>query len=148
MLRFTHVTKVYPRSGIVALDDVSFLLKRGEFAFLTGASGAGKSTLLRLVSMEERPTHGEVLVGTTSSDHLRRREIPKLRRRLGIVFQDFRLLETRTAEQNVAFALEVTGASRSSIAPRVAKVLAQVGLAGKGKAYPEELSGGEQQRVA
>jgi cell division transport system ATP-binding protein len=95
MLRFTHVTKVYPRSGI-ALDSVSFSLKRGEFAFLTGASGAGKSTLLKLIHMEERPTDGEVLVGTTSSDHLKPGEVAKLRRRLGVVFQDFRLLETRS----------------------------------------------------
>src|ERR1043165_5601248 len=126
MLRFTNVTKVYPRSG-KALDNLSFGLKRGEFAFLTGPRGAGKSTLLKLVHMEERPTEGEVLVGTTSSRGLRPKEIPKLRRRLGVVFQDFRLLETRTAAQNVAFALEVTGAPRSSIAAKVTKVLSQVG---------------------
>src|SRR3954463_5563786 len=125
MLRFTNVTKVYPRGG-TALDNVSFGLRRGEFAFLTGPSGAGKSTLLKLIHMEERPTDGEVLVGTTSSTNLRRSEIAKLRRRLGVVFQDFRLLETRTTEQNVAFALEVTGTPRSQIAPRVSRVLSQV----------------------
>ena len=147
MLRFSNVTKVYPRGG-TALDNVSFGLRRGEFAFLTGSSGAGKSTLLKLIHMEERPTSGEVLVGTTSSLHLKRNDIPQLRRRLGVVFQDFRLLETRTAEQNVAFALEVTGTPRAAIPAKVARVLQQVGLASKTTAYPGELSGGEQQRVA
>jgi cell division transport system ATP-binding protein len=147
MLRFTNVTKVYPRGG-TALDNVSFGLRRGEFAFLTGSSGAGKSTLLKLIHMEERPTSGEVLVGTTSSLHIKRKDIPQLRRRLGVVFQDFRLLETRTAEQNVAFALEVTGTPRAAIPARVARVLQQVGLTSKATAYPNELSGGEQQRVA
>src|ERR1044071_1953822 len=114
MLRFTNVTKVYPRGG-TALDNVSFGLRRGEFAFLTGSSGAGKSTLLKLIHMEERPTSGEVLVGTTTSDRIKRGGTAQLRRRLGIVFQDFRLLETRTAAQNVAFALEMTGVPRASI---------------------------------
>jgi cell division transport system ATP-binding protein len=147
MLRFTNVTKVYPRSGI-ALNDISFSLRRGEFAFLTGPSGAGKSTMLKLIHMEERPTDGEVLVGTTSSLRLRRGEVAQLRRRLGVVFQDFRLLETRTVEQNVGFALEVTGTPRNAIPAKVTRVLAQVGLSPKAKAYPTELSGGEQQRVA
>src|SRR3954466_2420211 len=147
MLRFTNVTTVYPRGG-TALDNVSFGLRRGEFAFLTGSSGAGKSTLLKLIHMEERPTDGEVLVGTTSSMRLKRGEIAQLRRRLGVVFQDFRLLETRTAEQNVGFALEVTGTPRSAIPAKVGRVLQQVGLGSKGTAYPTELSGGEQQRVA
>jgi cell division transport system ATP-binding protein len=147
MLRFTNVTKVYPRGG-KALDNVSFGLRRGEFAFLTGSSGAGKSTLLKLIHMEERPTEGEVLVGTTSSLHLKRNDIPQLRRRLGVVFQDFRLLETRTAEQNVAFALEVTGTPRAQIPAKVSRALQQVGLAAKATAFPGELSGGEQQRVA
>jgi cell division transport system ATP-binding protein len=147
MLRFANVTKVYPRSGI-ALDNISFSLKRGEFAFLTGSSGAGKSTLLKLIHMEERPTDGEVLVGTTSSLRLKRGEVAQLRRRLGVVFQDFRLLETRTVEQNVGFALEVTGTPRPAIPAKVTRALAQVGLSPKAKAFPTELSGGEQQRVA
>src|SRR4051812_44590380 len=147
MLRFSNVTKVYPRGG-TALDNVSFGIRRGEFAFLTGASGAGKSTLLKLIHMEERPTSGEVLVGTTSSLSLKRGDIPQLRRRLGVVFQDFRLLETRTAEQNVAFALEVTGTPRAAIPAKVSRVLQQVGLSSKATAFPGELSGGEQQRVA
>src|SRR6266480_7775306 len=147
MIRFTRVSKDYPRLG-AALSNVSFRVAKGEFVFLTGASGAGKSTILKLIYMEERPTNGEVRVGGMSSVTIRGRDVPKLRRRLGIVFQDFRLLEDRTAEENVAFALEVTGARRASIPARVMRVLTQVGLAAKAQAYPRELSGGEQQRVA
>jgi cell division transport system ATP-binding protein len=147
MIRFTRVSKVYVKTG-AAVSGVSFQVAKGEFVFLTGPSGAGKSTILKLVLMEERPTDGEVRVATYSSVTIRRREIPKLRRRLGVVFQDFRLLEDRTAAANVAFALEVTGAPRSTIAGKVSRVLTQVGLASKGSAYPRELSGGEQQRVA
>ena len=147
VLRLTGVTKEYPRSG-AALRDVSFELDKGEFIFLAGHSGAGKSTLLKLISMTERPTHGEVRVSGYSSKSVKLREIPKLRRRLGIVFQDFRLLPDRTAEANVAFALEVTGARASSIGPKVSRLLTQVGLASKATAFPHELSGGEQQRVA
>src|ERR1041384_7196612 len=124
MIRFTKVTKDYPRLG-AALSNVSCSGAEGEFVFLTGPSGAGKSTLLKLIYMEERPTDGEVLVGTTSSMHVRRKDIAQLRRRLGVVFQDFRLLETRTAEQNVAFALEVTGTPRSAIAATVNRLLPQ-----------------------
>ncbi|MCC6432577.1 MAG: cell division ATP-binding protein FtsE [Gemmatimonadaceae bacterium] len=147
MLRLADVTKDYARSG-TAIRNVSFELNKGEFLFLAGHSGAGKSTLLKLISMAERPTSGEVRVSGFSSSTIKEREIPKLRRRLGIVFQDFRLLPDRTAEQNVAFALEVTGASRASIGPKVSRLLMQVGLASKATAFPHELSGGEQQRVA
>jgi len=147
MIRFTKVSKDYPRLG-AALSNVSFNVAKGEYVFLTGPSGAGKSTILKLIYMEERPTDGEVRVGGMSSVTIKRSDIPKLRRRLGIVFQDFRLLEDRTAEANVAFALEVTGAPRPTIANKVSRVLAQVGLASKATSYPRELSGGEQQRVA
>jgi len=147
MIRFTKVTKEYPRLG-AALSNASFSVAKGEFVFLTGPSGAGKSTILKLIYMEERPTDGEVRVGGMSSVTIRRSDISKLRRRLGIVFQDFRLLEDRTAEANVAFALEVTGAARSAIGNKVSRVLTQVGLASKATSYPRELSGGEQQRVA
>lgn len=147
MIRFNKVFKSY-RSGALALRDVSFHVRKGEFAFLTGHSGAGKSTVLRLIYAEELPTSGDVRVSGFNTARLRRREIPRLRRRLGIVFQDFGLLEDRTAEENIAFALEVTGARRSVITPKVMRVLTQVGLAAKAKAYPRELSGGEQQRVA
>lgn len=147
MIRFTKVSKQYARGG-PALEQVSFHLRRGEFAFLIGPSGAGKSTILKLIFVEERPTSGEVRVDAKSSVTMTRTEIPKLRRRLGVIFQDFRLLLDRTAEQNVAFALEVTDTASSTIGPRVARALAQVGLASKSTAFPHELSGGEQQRVA
>ena len=147
MIKLSNVYKAFPKGGL-ALKDVSFHLAKGEFAFLTGHSGAGKSTVLKLVYAEDRPTSGEVRVSGFSVAEMRARDVPMLRRRLGIVFQDFRLLEDRTAEENVAFALEVTGARRSTIAARVIRVLTQVGLAAKAGAYPRELSGGEQQRVA
>ncbi len=147
IVRVSDLTKTYDRSE-AALHDVSFELSKGEFAFLVGHSGAGKSTLLRLLSMAERPTSGEVRVSGFSSRTIRSWEIPHLRRRLGIVFQDFRLLPDRTAEQNVAFALEVTGAPRAQIGAKVGRLLTQVGLASKSTSYPHELSGGEQQRVA
>ena len=147
MIRFTHVTKHYPKGG-PALDDASFHVNRGEFVFLTGPSGAGKSTILKLIYVEERPSQGEVRVAGQSSVTMSKHQIPALRRRLGVVFQDFRLLEDRTAEQNVAFALEVIGTHHPQIGPKVARVLTQVGLAAKATALPHELSGGEQQRVA
>ena len=147
MIRFQKVFKSF-RSDSLALKDVSFHIAKGEFAFLTGHSGAGKSTILRLIYADQLPSSGEVRVSGFNTTTLKRREVPKLRRRLGIVFQDFRLLEDRTAEENVAFALEVIGARRSVIAPKVMRVLTQVGLAAKASAYPRELSGGEQQRVA
>jgi cell division transport system ATP-binding protein len=147
MIRFTRVTKSYPRTG-TAVQDVNLSVGKGEFVFMTGPSGAGKTTLLRMVYMEERPTSGEVRVSGTSSVTATPRDVAKLRRKLGIVFQDFRLLENRTVEQNVSFALEVIGAPAAVIGGKVARVLTQVGLAAKGRALPHELSGGEQQRVA
>ncbi|MEE8062011.1 MAG: cell division ATP-binding protein FtsE [Gemmatimonadales bacterium] len=147
MIRFRDVSKIYAK-GEVALQDISFRVSKGEFVFLTGHSGAGKSTILKLLYAEQRPTHGEVRVSGFLVSSLGHAEIPRLRRRLGIVFQDFRLLDDRTTEENVAFALEVTGAKVDSISSRVARVLTQVGLASKMQALPRELSGGEQQRVA
>ncbi len=147
VIRLDQVSKEYPRSGL-ALQEVSLRVARGEFVFLTGPSGAGKSTILRLCYFDERPTAGTVRVSGVNSERASRREISRLRRRLGIVFQDFRLLEDRTAEANVAFALEVTGTPRAQIGPKVSRVLTQVGLAAKTTAFPKELSGGEQQRVA
>ncbi len=147
MIKLTNVFKAFPKGGL-ALKDVSFHVAKGEFAFLTGHSGAGKSTVLRLLYADERPTSGEVRISGFNAGTMTPRDIPQLRRRLGIVFQDFRLLEDRTAEENVAFALEVTGARRGTISARVVRVLTQVGLAAKAQASPRELSGGEQQRVA
>ena len=147
MIKLTNVFKTYAKGGL-ALKDITFHIAKGEFAFLTGHSGAGKSTVLKLIYADEQPTDGEVRVSGYVVTDLSPRDVPHLRRRLGIVFQDFRLLEDRTAEENVAFALEVTGARRSTIPARVMRVLTQVGLAAKAGAYPRELSGGEQQRVA
>jgi len=147
VIKLTNVFKTYAKGGL-ALKDVTFHIAKGEFAFLTGHSGAGKSTVLKLVYADEKPTSGEVRVSGYVVTEMSPREVPHLRRRLGIVFQDFRLLEDRTAEENVAFALEVTGSRRSTIPAKVMRVLTQVGLAAKAGAYPRELSGGEQQRVA
>jgi cell division transport system ATP-binding protein len=147
MIRLDHVFVEYPRSGL-ALNDFSLEVKKGEFCFLTGHSGAGKSTVLRLIHMAEKPTRGEVRVSGYSSARIRSREVSMLRRKIGYVFQDFRLLTDRTAAQNIAFALEVTGARSSVIRSKVGRLLAQVGLASKSEAFPGELSGGEQQRVA
>jgi cell division transport system ATP-binding protein len=147
VIRFSHVYKTFP-NGALALKDVSFRVGKGEFVFLTGHSGAGKSTIMRLLFAEHRPTSGEVRVSGYNVSELKADEVPRLRRRLGVVFQDFRLLEDRTAAENVAFALEVTGARKDTIAARVMRVLTQVGLSAKSRAYPRELSGGEQQRVA
>lgn len=147
MIRFANVTKEYPRTGL-GLKGVNLNIKKGEFVFLTGPSGAGKSTLLKLVYMEEKPTQGEVWVSGVTARKAGRHDISKLRRKLGVVFQNFSLLEDRSAEANVAFALEVTGVPKSSIGGRVARALTQVGLASKATSLPRELSGGEQQRVA
>src|ERR1051325_10858035 len=141
VIKFTNVFKAFPKGGL-ALKDVSFHIAKGEFVFLTGHSGAGKSTVLKLVFAEEPVTSGEVRVSGFNVAELRRKDVPMLRRRLGIGFQDFRLLEDRTAEENVAFALEVTGARRSTIGARVMRVLTQVGLAAKAQADPRAPSGG------
>jgi cell division transport system ATP-binding protein len=130
------------------LRDVSFHLKKGEFAFLTGHSGSGKTTTMRLVHMAERPTTGEVRVTGYTSDKVTERHLWKVRRRVGYVFQDFRLLPGRTALENVAFVLEVTGTPRKAIVSAAQRLLSQVGLATKAGAFVNELSGGEQQRVA
>ena len=147
MIRLHDVAKEYTQSR-VALSHVTFQVKRGEFVFLIGPSGSGKTTILKLLYMEEKPTHGDVWVNGIHGQTARRKEISELRRKLGIVFQDFRLLEDRTAEQNVAFALEVTGTPKAQISQRVSRVLTQVGLASKATHLPRQLSGGEQQRVA
>jgi len=146
VIRLTKVFKAYPK-GTLALKDISMHVPRGRFVFLTGHSGAGKSTILKLIYADDTPTSGEVQVSGFATTRMKPSDVPKLRRRLGIVFQDFRLLEDRTAEDNVAFALEVTGGRRATIGPKVMRVLTQVGLAAKAQAFPHELSGGEQQRV-
>ncbi|GMV04853.1 MAG: cell division ATP-binding protein FtsE [Gemmatimonadota bacterium] len=147
MIKLTNVSKEYPKRGY-ALRDVSFHVRKGEFAFLTGHSGSGKSTSMKLIHMAERPTSGEVRVTGYSSELVSQREVWKIRRRVGYVFQDFRLLPGRSAFENVAFVLEVTGTPRKDIGPRAQRLLAQVGLSTKSGALVNELSGGEQQRVA
>jgi cell division transport system ATP-binding protein len=148
VIRFDNVTKMYAQQARPALDDVSLEVEKGEFVFLVGASGSGKSTFLRLVLREERPTQGHVHVAGKDLAKLSSWKVPGLRRQLGTVWQDFRLLPNKTVSQNVAFALEVIGRSRHQIATVVPEVLDLVGLADKGGRLPGELSGGEQQRVA
>ncbi len=148
MIRFENVTKVYPRSSEPALDDCSLEVERGEFLFVVGQSGSGKSTLLRLAIKEEQATSGTVLVAGTDVGRLPMRKVHRLRRQIGTVFQDFRLLPNKTVYQNVAFALQVIGKPRREVRHLVPETLELVGLAGTEKRLPHELSGGEQQRVA
>ena len=148
MIRLDQVTKVYPNTNRPALDDVSVEIEKGEFVFLVGSSGSGKSTFLRLLLREEIPTKGSVQVAGKELSRLSHWKVPTLRRSIGCVFQDFRLLPNKTVTENVAFALEVIGKPRNVIAKVVPEVLELVGLEGKGQRRPDELSGGEQQRVA
>ena len=152
MIRFEHVTKVYESTGdgpdITALHDVNLHIRKGEFVFVLGHSGAGKSTFLKLILREEVATEGRVLVNRNDLSTIRQRDIPYLRRGLGVVFQDFRLIPTMTAYENVAFAMRVTNIPERQIKRRVPYVLNLVGLAGKAHSLPQELSGGAQQRIA
>ena len=148
MIRFANVTKHYPSQVRPALDDVSLEVAKGEFAFLVGASGSGKSTFLRLVLREDRPTQGSVFVAGKDLGRMPNWKVPHLRRQIGAVFQDFRLLPNKTVFENVAFALQVIGRPNAHIRKVVPEVIDLVGLAGKENRFPDELSGGEQQRVA
>ena len=147
MIELKNVSKVYD-NGSIALDHVSLHIGKGEFVFVVGASGAGKSTLIKLLSYEELPSRGSVFVNGIEVNKLAKNRVPYLRRKMGIVFQDFRLLPNKTAQENVAFAMEVIEAPRRLIRRRVRDVLDLVGLVGKADALPKNLSGGEQQRVA
>ena len=146
MIEFRDVHKRYD-TGIEALKGVDIKIEDGEFVFIVGASGAGKSTFLKLITREEVANKGEVVVNNFKLSKLKKRQIPYLRRSMGIVFQDFRLIDTMTVYDNVAFAMRVVGASQKDIRKRIPYVLGLVGLQNKSKAYPMELSGGEQQRV-
>ncbi|HET6817389.1 MAG TPA: cell division ATP-binding protein FtsE [Mycobacteriales bacterium] len=148
MIRFQNVTKFYPTSARAALADVTVEIEKGEFVFIVGQSGSGKSTFLRLVLKEEKPNQGEIWVAGKELARLSHWKVPHLRRQIGTVFQDFLLLPNKTVRENVAFALEVIGKPRHTIAKVVPEVLDLVGLAGKEDRMPNELSGGEQQRVA
>ncbi|AZA12967.1 cell division ATP-binding protein FtsE [Corynebacterium choanae] len=148
MITFDHVTKTYKAAANPALDDVSVTIDKGEFVFLIGPSGAGKSTFLQLLTQQQRPSAGTVTVADYTVGNLSGREVNRLRRLMGLVFQDFRLLPKKTVAENVAFTLEVLGKKRAVIDRAVPETLELVGLAGKANRYPQELSGGEQQRVA
>ena len=148
MIRFEKVSKTYPGPGASALDGVTLDVEKGEFVFLVGASGSGKSTALRLILRETRPTAGRVYVAGKEINRLAGWKVPRLRRQIGTVFQDFRLLQNKNVSENVAFALQVIGKSRSDIKRVVPETLELVGLSDKGDRMPDELSGGEQQRVA
>lgn len=146
MIEFQHVSKAYP-NGTQALKDVSIKVDDGEFVFIVGQSGAGKSTFLKLITCEERPTEGEITVGEQHLSEIKRSDVPYLRRMMGMVFQDFRLINKMTIFENVAFAMHVVGASNREIHRRVPYILSLVNLQDKAQCHPRELSGGEQQRV-
>lgn len=147
MIEFRDVTVIYDKD-IVGLDGVSFTINDGEFVFLVGKTGAGKSSAIKLLTGEIKPTSGDVVVDGIVVNALKRSKIPYLRRAQGVVFQDFRLLPNKTVYENVAFAMEIIGKSRKEIARKVPKILALVGLADRAANYPNEISGGEQQRVS
>ena len=147
MIKLEHVSKSYT-AGIPALNDVSLDIEEGEFVFIVGDSGSGKSTLIKLLLKELEPTDGTITINNKKLNKIKRRQIPKFRRNIGVVFQDFRLLKDRNIYDNVAFAQKVIGESNRSIKKNVPSMLSMVGLAAKYRSYPRQLSGGEQQRVA
>lgn len=147
MIRFDNVTKMYGRDTI-ALEQVNLEIDAGEFVFLVGASGSGKSTMVRLILKEMEPSRGAIYVNNTRLSSIPRRKIPRHRRNIGCVFQDFKLLPNKTAAENVAYAMEVTGQRRRAIRTKVPQILDLVGLSEKSSKYPDQLSGGEQQRVS
>lgn len=148
MILLDTVTKTYPGDAKPALDSVSLHIEPNEFVFLVGQSGAGKSTLMKMITKEEAPDSGKIVIGGIDLDYVKKRHIPEYRRRLGVVFQDFKLLPRRTVFENVAFALEIAGMSGKEIRRTVPKVLELVGLLDQAKKFPDQLSGGQQQRVS
>ncbi|HBR08184.1 MAG TPA: cell division ATP-binding protein FtsE [Clostridiales bacterium] len=148
MVQMNDVKMVYESSGMVALEDIDFEIHEGEFVFLVGPSGSGKTTIIKLLTGEVQAAEGEISVNGFDLRRLKRRKLPQLRRTLGVIFQDFRLIDKLTVYENVAFAMHVVGAPKKEIDDRVPYVLELVGLNGREKRFPQELSGGEQQRVA
>ena len=146
-IEFNNVSKQY-KNGVTALYDLNLSIEKGDFVFIIGGSGSGKSTLIKLLFREEKPSKGKIMVGGINVSKLRNRNVYKLRRKLGIVFQDYRLLPKLTVYENVSFALEAIGEKKSDIRPKVLKALELVGLKNKVREYPDNLAGGEQQRVA
>lgn len=146
LVQFYNVSKIY-KNGVKALNDISLKIDRGEFVFLMGPSGAGKSTLVKLLFREEVPSRGQIFIASRSIMRMKRSEVPQLRRNMGVVFQDFKLLENKTVAENIAFAMKVVGTKEKNIGPRTAEVIEMVGLKGKENSFPGQLSGGEQQRV-
>ena len=146
VIEIKNVSKVY-KNNVIALSNVNISINKGEFIFLVGPSGAGKSTFIKLLLREIEPTSGEIYVNNIDINKLKRRQVPYYRRNIGVVFQDFRLLNDKTAYENVAFAMRIIGASSREIKKRVPQILSQVGLSSKLSSYPHQLSGGEQQRV-
>ena len=147
LIRMKNVRKVY-KNGVTAIHNLDLSIKKGEFVFIIGSTGCGKSTLIKMLYREEKPTEGQILVGGLDVAKIRNSKIYKIRRKIGVVFQDFKLLPKLTVYENIAFALEVFGLPKSEIHAKVMKVLDLVGLKGKAKQYPTQLSGGEQQRTA
>ena len=147
LIRMRNVNRTY-KTGVTAIYDLSLDIKKGEFVFIIGSTGCGKSTLIKMLYREEKANSGKIIVGGIDVNKLRNSKVYKLRRKLGVVFQDYKLLPKLTVYENVAFALEVFGNSKSEIHPKVIKALELVGLKGKAKNFPTQLSGGEQQRVA
>lgn len=147
LIRMKNVKKKY-RNGVTAIYDLNLKIKKGEFVFVIGSTGCGKSTLIKMLYREEKPTSGQIIVGGLDVGKLRNSKVYKLRRKLGVVFQDFKLLPKKTVYENVAFSLEIFGLPKDEIYSKVVKVLDLVGLKNKAKNYPNQLSGGEQQRVA
>ena len=147
LIRMKNVKKKY-RNGVTAIYDLNLKIKKGDFVFVIGSTGCGKSTLIKMLYREEKPTSGQIIVGGLDVGKLRNSKVYKLRRKLGVVFQDFKLLPKKTVYENVAFSLEIFGLPKDEIYSKVVKVLDLVGLKNKAKNYPNQLSGGEQQRVA
>ena len=147
LINLSNVRKTY-KTGVTAIQDLNLSIEKGQFVFIIGSTGCGKSTLIKMLYREEKPTSGKIIVGGVDVGRLRNRKVYKIRRKIGVVFQDYKLLEKSTVYENVAFALEIFGLPKSEIHSKVIKVLELVGLKHKVKSYPDQLSGGEQQRVA